>query len=47
MGNGYVPDDETKRALQMFFEDILTVLSKIAPGQSKIRGIVYSNIKTI
>ena len=36
--NGYVPDDETKKALQLFFGDILTVISKVAPGQSKIRG---------
>ena len=36
--NVYVPDEETKEVLQTFFEDILTVISKIAPGQSKIRG---------
>ena len=38
MSNDYVPDEETKKTLEKFFEDILTVLSKIAPGQSKIRG---------
>ena len=38
MSNDYVPDEETIKTLEKFFEDILTVLSKIAPGQSKIRG---------
>ena len=42
--NGYVPDDETKKALQLFFGDILTVISKVAPGQSKIRGKSWWNI---
>ena len=34
----YVLETETKSVLEKFFEDILLLLSEIAPGQSKIRG---------